>query len=238
MLFYLGTHHVDWLAKAHVPLFVSRRRLVAYKKLPRAICRWALDSGGFTELSMYGQWTIGPKEYATEVRQYRDIGHMDFAAPQDWMCEPVMLRKTGKTVQEHQRLTLENYEDLLDLAPEVPWLPVLQGWTIEDYLQHVDDYQSRGHQLSYVGLGSVCRRQATSEIAVLVEKLVACGLQLHGFGVKTQGLGKYGQHLRSADSLAWSFTARRERIQLPGHTHKNCANCLEWALRWRGRISG
>lgn len=37
------------------------------------------------------------------------------------------------------------------------------------------------------------------------------------------------------DSLAWSFSARYDRPML-GHTHKTCANCLPYALRWRDRL--
>lgn len=238
MIFYLGTHHPGWLTHVDVPLFVSRRRLVRYKTLPRAATNWALDSGGFTELSMFGGWTVTAPQYASEVRRFRDeIDLMDFAAPQDWMCEPFILDKTGRTLAEHQRLTLENYEELLSLAPDLPWLPVLQGWSVDDYLRHVDAYIERGHDLEYAGLGSVCRRQATTEIATVVEKLVSCGLQLHGFGVKTQGLDKYGPLLRSADSLAWSFAARRAGTPLEGCIgHKNCANCLRYALQWRGKV--
>jgi hypothetical protein len=86
-----------------------------------------------------------------------------------------------------------------------------------------------------VGLGSVCRRQATSEIDRIITTLAGQGLRLHGFGVKTAGLGRYGWALESADSLAWSYAARREP-PLPGHRHKNCANCLAYALAWRERV--
>lgn len=36
-IFYLGTHQVDHLERAGVPLFVSHRRLAGRKTLPRAI---------------------------------------------------------------------------------------------------------------------------------------------------------------------------------------------------------
>ncbi|HYU84194.1 MAG TPA: hypothetical protein VEK80_05265, partial [Kribbellaceae bacterium] len=50
------------------------------------------------------------------------------------------------------------------------------------------------------------------------------------------GLARYGDLLTSADSMAWSIDARR-KPHLPGCTgHKNCANCLRYALRWRGRV--
>ena len=56
--FYLGTHHPSWLRKTDVPLFVSRRRLAGLKTLPRARGPWALDSGGFQELILHGEWTV------------------------------------------------------------------------------------------------------------------------------------------------------------------------------------
>jgi hypothetical protein len=38
--------------------------------------------------------------------------------------------------------------------------------------------------------------------------------------------------LESADSMAWSFTARRENIRLPGCNHKNCFKCHTYAMQW------
>jgi hypothetical protein len=82
----------------------------------------------------------------------------------------------------------------------------------------------------------VCRRQSTGQIAVIVTTLAALGLRLHGFGIKTSGLHLYGHQLASADSMAWSYAARRAPA-LPGCTgHRNCANCLTYAAAWRTRI--
>lgn len=237
--FYLGTHEERWLSRTDVPLFVSRRRLARRKKLPRASCIWALDSGGFTELSMYGAWQTPAAQYVAEVRRYRDeVGGLQWAAIQDWMCEPWVVAKTGLSVEEHQRRTVDSYETLLDLAPEVPWVPVLQGWALSDYWRHLEAYEARGHQLAslkVVGLGSVCRRQHMDEVASLIEGLTRHGLRLHGFGFKTQGLLMVGDVLASADSLAWSLQARRGE-GMPGCTHRTCANCLRYALHWRSEL--
>lgn len=82
----------------------------------------------------------------------------------------------------------------------------------------------------------MCRRQSTAEIAVIVGALARRGLRLHGFCVKTGELHLYGHLLASADSMAWSYAARREP-SLPGCTgHKNCANCLVYATAWRSRV--
>ncbi len=238
MRFYLGAHHPHWLERAPFPLFVSHRRLAARRRLPRAATSWALDSGGFTELRLHGRWRTSAAEYVAAVRRYRDeIGSLDWAAPQDWMCEPFMLAKTGLTVAVHQAHTVANYLELRSLAPDLPFIPVLQGWSLDDYRRCAELYERSGIHLAaepLVGVGSVCRRQATGEIEVIVHSLAATGLRLHGFGVKTRGMVRYADCMASADSLAWSFEARRA-APLPGCRHANCANCLRYAAAWRER---
>ncbi|MFG2245500.1 hypothetical protein [Spirillospora sp. NPDC048823] len=249
-LFYLGAHQPHWLWNATFPLFVSYRQLARKVGLRPATCeRWALDSGGFTYLKDYGRFPISPHEYAAAVRRYRDhIGRLDFAAPQDWMCEPEVIAGgwrgrlyfvgTGLSVAEHQRRTVASYLELRRLAPDLPWIPVLQGWTLAEYARCADLYADAGVDLSalpVVGLGSVCRRQSTTEIRDIVTVFARRGLRLHAFGVKTLGLGLYGHQIASADSMAWSQAAKHEPAW-PGHTHKNCANCLPWATAWRSRL--
>lgn len=239
--FYLGAHRANWLASAGVPLFVSRRTLVRLKSLPHATTSWALDSGGFTELSMHGAWNTTPQEFVTDVRRYYDeIGSLVWSAPQDWMCEPDMLKRTGLCVEEHQRRTIVNYLELRSLAPELPIIPVLQGWTLGDYLRHADQYEASGVKLAalpLVGVGTVCRRQNTTLPGLLFSLLHADGLRLHGFGLKMQGLRASKHVLESADSMAWSYSGRRNP-PLPGHEtrHKNCANCIDYALMWRADL--
>lgn len=246
MRFYLGTHRDNWLADDRfrdVPLFVSHRRLKDRKRLPAAVTDWALDSGGFSELSLYDEWRTTPSEYIAAVRRYADgIGRLQWAAPQDWMCEPHMLAKTGKTVAEHQRLTVENLLELRHAAPDLPFVPVLQGWDLADYLRHADAYAKAGIDLTaepVVGLGSVCRRQHTEVVEELLYRLAARDITaVHGFGFKAKGLERAGHMLGTADSMAWSYAARR-RPPLPGCSgHINCANCASYALRWRERLLG
>jgi hypothetical protein len=240
--FYLGTHQPGWL-RLGVPLFVSDRRLRGYRRLPRASTGWALDSGGFTELAQYGSWDRGPtpREYVAQVRRYRDeIGHLAWAAPQDWMCEPGILATTGLTVAEHQARTVDNYLQLRDLAPELPIVPVVRGWTPDDYARCVDRYAAARVDLAaapLVGVGTVCRRQSTAQLGDILTTLHRAGVRrLHGFGVKTLGLARHGHLLTSADSMAWSAQARRQP-PLPGCTrHRNCANCPRYALRWRTHV--
>ncbi|MER5419888.1 DUF7221 family queuine tRNA-ribosyltransferase-like protein [Streptosporangium roseum] len=240
LVFYLGAHQPHWLWTADFPLFVSHRQLARKVALRPARTRWALDSGGFTELSLHGRWITTPEQYAAAVTRYAEqIGHLDFAAPQDWMCEPFMVERTGLSVAEHQHRTVANYLHLRQIAPALPFIPVIQGWHLADYLACVRLYEAAGVDLAAlprVGLGSVCRRQSSAEIETITTTLARAGLRLHGFGVKTGGLHRYGPRLASADSMAWSYAARREP-PLPGCAgHKNCANCLRYATAWRSRL--
>lgn len=237
--FYLGTHQPHWLRQYPISFCVSRRRLQGRKTYPVALAPWFLDSGAFTEITMHGKWETTPKQYATEVREYAEhIGMPCLVGPQDWMCEPFVLEKTGRSIQQHQQLTTENYLTLMSLnVPNV--IPVLQGWTIDDYLRHIDNYSFHGIDLSKlprVGIGSVCRRQGTKEIVQVLKTLAGLGLLLHGFGVKLTGLLQTAGALVSADSMAWSFAARRTN-PLPGCIgHKNCANCPHYAMMWREKL--
>jgi hypothetical protein len=234
--FYLGTHMPNWLETAHVPLFVSRRRLADRRTLPTTAAPWALDSGGFTELSLYGRWETQPLEYVRDVRRFEaEIGLLEWAAPQDWMCEPFMLTKTGLSVEEHQRRTVDNFLHLRQLLGPLV-VPVLQGWDRDDYLRCCEMYVRADVDLAdepLVGLGSVCRRQNTAEAGRIVRSLAP--LRLHYFGAKMTGLESFSDALASADSMAWSYAARRE-APLPGCSHKSCANCFRYAMRWRTRL--
>lgn len=235
--FLLGTHVPTWLSK-EPELFISRRRLTDRKTFPAAVGRWALDSGGFTELNMFGGWQTTEDEYVDDVELFaREVGGMDWVAPMDWMCEPIMLEKTGKTIAEHQELTVDNFLRLRERLGMLV-IPVLQGWDMDDYKTCWALYEIAGVQLQrepLVGVGSVCRRQGTQEIAKIFRYLADGGLSLHGFGVKTGGLSVYADALSSADSLAWSYQARRSN-PLPACTHRNCANCIRYARRWRDRV--
>jgi len=232
--FYLGTHRPRWLGWLDVPLFVSRNTLAPRKTFPRAIATWALDSGGFTEIHKHGTWHLSASAYADEVRRYAtEIGGMDWCAPQDWMCESSALAATGLDVAEHQLRTTANFLELRQALGTVV-VPVLQGWSTDDYCRHRDAYEAAGVDLESehrVGVGSICRRNADADIGSVLVALQP--LRLHAFGVKGSALVRYQDQVASADSMAWSATARNSSIRLPGCSHRTCTNCPRWALRWR-----
>jgi hypothetical protein len=261
---YLGIHQPNWLASptlAEVPVFISRRtfydrRAGRYRRtFPRAGGRYAIDSGGFTELKDHGGWTTTPAEYVDFLdRVWEETGAYDFAAPMDWMCEPAVIAGgrfaglhfvgTGLSEAEHQRLTLDNFLDLRTRAPRRRVAPVLQAWRRRGYLRHRAMYAAAGIDLSaepVVGLGSVCRRQNTDEVADIINALLDSGVRnLHGFGFKVEGLRRCWPDLTTADSLSWSKDGRHAGpCQHPPYARGaqpiSEANCLPYALAWRRR---
>jgi hypothetical protein len=90
--FWLGAHQSHWLGLADVPLMVSHRTLARRRWLPQARGPWALDSGAFSEIAAHGHFQTSPSAYVAAVRRYADeIGHLAWAVPQDWMCEPAII---------------------------------------------------------------------------------------------------------------------------------------------------
>lgn len=212
MIFYVGVHHPSD-AKNFERSFISINT-IRNRKSPFEVQKWIMDSGAFTEISTYGEYRFEPEVYGEEINRWRKNGGFQMAVTQDYMCEPFILKITGKTVEEHQKLTVERYKRIVKVA-ECPVMPVLQGYQLRDYLRHREMY---GDLITYgqrVGVGSVCKRNANiSEIeGVLMGIHESCpSLKLHGFGVKTTALKSewVWRSLFSADSMAWSFAARRE----------------------------
>jgi len=243
--FYLGIHHGHWLRTIPVPVCVSHSVLREYKRAVPARQpggSWILDSGAFSEIAAHGRWTTTPQRFAADSRRYYEQvgGRCDFVAPMDWMCEPKMVAKTGLSVREHQYRTVESVLELRSLAPDLPIAPVIQGWDLDSYIECVGLYAEAGIDLKAepaVGLGSVCKRQHTEEIGRIVTVLAdQFGIEsLHGFGVKSQGIAKYGAVLASSDSLAWSYDGRKTPGCAHGTRGKTEANCIEFGLEWRAR---
>jgi hypothetical protein len=274
--FYCGTHCTAWLWSGAVsyPLCVSYGRLRRIRAPRRGRVWWILDSRGFSELSQHGRWTISPEEYAADVARYdQQIGGLQWAAPQDWMCEEPVIRGgmlgrvrcagTGLSVEEHQRRTVANFIRLTAIWPRYstrpcPFIPVLQGDLPGAYLRCYEMYLDAGVQLGeehpLAGVGSVCRRQSTGEIAAIASALRETGLELHWFGLKLTGL-RHPEVQRdiaspfawggtqSLDSASWSLDARYG-TRLPGCSHvslrtgqpNKCSNCPRYATWWRTRV--
>jgi hypothetical protein len=230
MIFYLGMH-LPYLAGNFENTFVSVN-VLRKRKSNFPVNNWIMDSGAFTEISTFGAYRTPVEDYAKLIDRWSLCGNMQLAVSQDYMCEPFILQKTGLTVEKHQKLTIERYTKLLKQNTLTTIMPVLQGYEPQEYVNHLKMYGSLLKENMRVGVGSVCKRNSKpQQIAKVLEtiKNERPDLRLHGFGLKTTALlDNYVESLLySADSMAWSYAARRE--------HKN-PNGLKEATEFEHKI--
>lgn len=214
---------------------ISVNRLVGRKSwFP--VQSWIMDSGAFTRIKS-GKGHLSVKRYAKEIQRWADNGELIAAISQDYMCEPFILSKTGLTVEQHQATTIHRYDRLLDelrnLKCETYLMPVLQGFTPDEYVSHIQQYGDRLKPGMWVGVGSVCKRNGSPsqiERVLMAIKTVRPDLRLHGFGLKRTALKSsiVWDLLHSADSLAPSYHARKNPQK--GKSSNDPSAALEYAL--------
>lgn len=219
-------HHFD-------AAFISKNRLLK-RKSAFVVGDWIMDSGAFTTILTHGDYPESVEVYAAEIKRWSKNGNLLAAVAQDYMCETHMLKITGKTILEHQQLTIERYDALMKCdVGGVCIMPVLQGYAPEDYVRHIEMYGDRLAQGAWVGVGSVCKRNGDPraiERVLMAIKKVRPDLRLHGFGLKSTALSSWIVRalLFTADSMSWSFAARKQG-----------RNANDWreAKAWAERIS-
>jgi hypothetical protein len=232
MRFFTGLHQPSD-AMHFDSAFISVNRLRS-RKGPFVVGDWIMDSGAFTEISTHGRYRYSVKNYAEQIKRWSNNGNLLASVAQDWMCEPWIIEKTGLNVDQHQKLTVQRYDELMACdTGGVYILPVLQGYAPEDYVRHINMYGNRLAHGSWVGVGSICKRNGDPRqiAAVLMTiKNARPDLKLHGFGLKTTALASpfIRSMLETADSMAWSF-----------HARMNGRNGNDWreAMRWSKNIT-
>lgn len=214
MIFLPGLHQPSD-AKHFDYAFISRNRLIG-RKSGFEVRSWIMDSAAFTTILKHGGYPHPVEEYAERIKRWSTNGNLMAAVAQDYMCEAHMLKITGLTIPEHQRLTVERYDALMRCdVGGVYIMPVLQGYAPEDYVRHIEMYGERLKEGMWVGVGSVCKRNGDPGAIIRVLqaiKDVRPDLRLHGFGLKSTALASphITALLHTADSMAWSFAARRQ----------------------------
>jgi hypothetical protein len=222
-----------------LPIMCSDLRLKRRKRLNRAARAVMIDSGSFT-IHDTGQQFDPELVYVDRIRRYQqDVGNIVAVATYGRMCEPDILAKTGSTIERNQCLTIESYCSLAQLAPDVPWLPEIQGWQESDYHLCIDMYADAGIDLAAlpaVGVGTICRREGTIEAQRIISGVAARGIKVHGFGVKTSGLKANHRNFHSADSFAWSYGARKQTRECPHGIVRWERNCPEYLKTWHANV--
>jgi hypothetical protein len=208
---------------------------------------WIMDSGAFTQILRHKKFDIPSKAYAREIERWNELtyGRLAGAVCQDWICEPVIRQITGKTVHEHQELTVESFIELKKHVRGVQLIPVIQGYKSHEYVNHIRMYGELLTRGMWVAVGSVCRRNGdTVQIRRILEAIIAerPDLKLHGFGLKVKSLQdeKIRDMLYTSDSMAWSDLSRCKSWEAFARD-KNCEDAKDQhdprdALRYAWQI--
>ena len=214
MRFFTGLHQPSD-AREFDAAFVSVNR-IRNRRSPFKVGDWIMDSGAFTTILKHGGYVDDVDVYAAQIKRWSTNGRLLAAVAQDYMCEDHMLQITGKTIPEHQQLTIERYDALARCdVGGIQIMPVLQGYAPADYVRHIEMYGERLKNGAWVGVGSVCKRNGDPrqvENVLLAIHRERPDLLLHGFGLKSTALSSWlvTELLHTADSMAWSYAARRE----------------------------
>lgn len=224
-------------------------------KVPRASnleeCDFALDSAGFTAIRCWqrrgaqtGMLGVYPWSLQQYVQLASELRPAWFAQP-DLACEPelagsdeerlcrieataTLLEACLRQIYAWQNVLARTCNARTVANMLFPPVPVLQGWTPDDYLLSLDLMQGVWRRWepwlappALIGVGSVCRRHLHDRrhglLAVLaaLEGRLPTQSRLHLFGVKGNALS----HLRarrwiaSADSMAYDEGARRSAFR-------------------------
>lgn len=147
-------------------------------------------------------------------------------------------------MRERSNGKVANLVQLREMAPDLPFIPVLQGFTLGEYVHGFDQYATACIDLAaepIVMLGSVCRREATTEIHAIVTTPHARGItQLHASASSPLASASTvtcpPRPIPSPGPSTPAATGVRPRGAPDTANTKNCASRLPYALAWRRRI--
>jgi hypothetical protein len=134
-----------------------------------------------------------------------------------------------------------------------PPVPVLQGWSSQDYLRSLDLLNAVWERWQpwlapprLIGIGSVCRRtmgHKTHGLYAILDKIegsIPNGSKLHLFGVKGACLDDLAKKswIASADSMAYDFSSRMKALKerRSNTLSRRCEEMTRWMSAAAARI--
>lgn len=157
-------------------------------RFPGAGYRW-LDMGGFSLLNKYGEYPFTVGNAMNLVARLVP----DWYASMDYPCEPEISRRLGlRDNMDRVRATVGIALEMARLEETVPGsqlVPVIQGYTIDEYQRCIDLYAEADLVRPYMAVGSMCKRRSSSQLHVLIPAIFnharSAGCErLHFFGLK------------------------------------------------------
>lgn len=186
---------------------------------PPTIERLFIDSGGFGVHKRFGEYPYSLDQYLEYVNYMMDHWPVKEVAILDYPCEPEVNRQTHSTNLDRIRATVENAIRCYDTDASIPWVPVIQGFTVEEYFICWGLYQDAGIKADLWAIGSVCARKRIGGIRRIVTAVKDRTRQrIHAFGLNLPSIEdpQVFFALESSDSAAWNWWARNREEKEAG----------------------
>lgn len=154
-------------------------------------------------------FTVG--EYHEWLSEHSE--EFEWATAMDYACEEKF--DPLWSVEKRREATIENTIAHYDLDPDYEVLPVLQGRSVDDYVDSFEQLEDHGIPTDHLGIGTVCRMSSEKRIVRFENEIRdrIGDVRLHGFGVKIEAF-KHGGTFESADSQAWVYPASNGKVVL------------------------
>jgi hypothetical protein len=210
----------DWQSGLHIPaenVLISaatlwhktRKKFTNPNFLPRTTKRIFIDSGGFTFLTKWEKYPFTIDEFIDFLGILQEKQPIEQVAILDYPCEPDVNRSEYKTNFDRIRATVENAVVCFDKAPEINWIPVIQGYYLHEYLDCLSLYEERGIKSEKWAIGSVCQRRDIAGPRKIITRLkkTMSNKKLHAFGISIRLLKdlQIWNSLFSSDSASWQL---------------------------------
>ncbi len=171
-----------------------------------------VDSGGFQAVTRWGL------EYPYTWEDYFEWAESvgaDYAALPDFACEPELHASTPSDRIYHSVL---NQWEAIQVFNRGDWnfqpLPVLQGYTPEDYRRCCDMMRQNDLLRDYMAVGTVCKRDSIDSIHSVLSALEGeiPHVEFHLFGLTLQAWKdrRLWGRFRSADTAAWTWGVSKD----------------------------
>lgn len=206
-----------------------------------------VDSGGFAIMQKFGKYPWSVSQYSDFIWDVTRDVRLDFSAIMDYACEPSVNREVYRSNKERIKATIRNEAECMRVAPDLPWLPVLQG---DSLTERAFDIAIRRRMamlpINYAGIGSVCGRGKAGAIeAILFYRDQLPSLKHHCFGMHIQALDNdiVFDTVKSWDSYGWNWGKGQKSIDRPkeylrreGETYSQLCKRLG-SLYWENTIA-
>jgi hypothetical protein len=174
-----------------------------------------LDSGGFSFLNRFGDYPFGVDTFVDWYQMMMDANNkkISFISTPDYPCEEEITR-TCKLKTNYERIiaTVDKAVECYDKHPDVPWMPVIQGYEPSEYEMCLSLYRCKGIKPKKFAVGSMCRRTNIKKIEYHIKNLIEYGLkeEIHIFGLCIRGMkSKYlFDNVDSCDSVAYTYNCK------------------------------